>query len=1253
MSIFKDTFIPEVQKQLGVRQNALLQRTPNSIKYLLSRNAWIRMTSSVNVNGSDSLAKDNILQGGVRGLIGGVRAGFPIVGTGVEASIPAYDRVTSQNTPHQRGVRPMPGITDINVKSKSAYGSLREVVVNFQCWDIKQLEELELLYMRPGYTVLVEWGWNPYLMDENKPLENFLGYLPMFDKQVENNKIPTKEQIWSTIFNISKKTGGNYDATFGYIKNYSWSARPDGGYDCSTTIISIGEVIESLKINYTPLNLDVASKPTGLLFKLVTDEVTKRYKKNILAGLFAELYEKMYYLNTDFIEGSDAELGKTFSFQGNLKTDLKFYIRKLSLKALSSDDEEKLVNSKAPEVQIYIKLSSLVNLLNEKVILSDKKYKTPLVKLSTKERSYDKSDGNANKDLLCLAHPLQISVDPSICLVGNDLWSNIKDTSQPTSKVESLLDDSKAKSDLKVGNKYDAQIQTIIDNVSGPQGFDPTGGNEKAIIDAIQPIAAQGAEALAELNREFMINAPDFSKSIQGGLNTTSTLYDYISGNITGPLTKSELYEALGITKEGEKPELLKAIQTDEWANAANLRKTKAENSELQQKAIAGAQYLKYLDSFFSPGSDQERGIIGNIYINLQYLYGLSLDNNLESQDKKEKQEIAIYDYIKNVISSVSNVTGNINNFDIHVDPVDNVARIIDINYVNDKNKTEVLNKENTFTLQIQNTSSTVRNYKLESEIFQEQSTMVAIGAQVQGGALGTDSNTMSGFNKNITDRIIPIKKDTNTQEKENEAKTRETEYGYLVDSLSTIYSFFADTTQEWIFWSKASYDANSSAQYAGALRDVISKITSFSKNPNKYNAIIPTKLSLEMDGIGGLVIGHIFRIPDDALPKGYKGGAFGSKLGYIITGIGHKISNNDWTTNIDSQTIILDDPTEGIDVDYKALVQIVANSFVKGATAVPADLTNPPITTSSENVKNIPKNSTIPVVQYLEGKKYSNGRLPNSELRYLNIPDDPTSNKLHRLFPIVATQWEKLVAKARQDGFTVTKFNISYKTGAAYRDIKSQKRGEGRATPGSSPHGWGIAVDIQQLIQETRVAAGLSPNADRIVASPVPNAKVRKTSALYKWLDANAADFGFINPPLLKDSAGKQDETWHWEYWGPLSGGALNQPESSPNNNPTSTGTKVIAQDIKNAAAGAGTNESNLIAAIKKIKDVNTFKEVNKIVNIQNILNQELGIGDVGNAKEIRAYLATIGVIMNFTFTSVLGVDTNVDSNSIKITYK
>ena len=61
------------------------------------------------------------------------------------------------------GVRPMPGITNVEIKSKSAYGSLREAIVTFYAWDKKQLEDLEKLYMRVGYYVLLEYGWSMYL----------------------------------------------------------------------------------------------------------------------------------------------------------------------------------------------------------------------------------------------------------------------------------------------------------------------------------------------------------------------------------------------------------------------------------------------------------------------------------------------------------------------------------------------------------------------------------------------------------------------------------------------------------------------------------------------------------------------------------------------------------------------------------------------------------------------------------------------------------------------------------------------------------------------------------------------------------------------------------------------------------------------------------------------------------------------------------------------------------------------------------
>jgi hypothetical protein len=65
MSIFRNTLQPSVQKQLKARQNALKSRTPDAIIHANSRNSWIRMTSSVNVGGKDTLAKQYVLQGGV------------------------------------------------------------------------------------------------------------------------------------------------------------------------------------------------------------------------------------------------------------------------------------------------------------------------------------------------------------------------------------------------------------------------------------------------------------------------------------------------------------------------------------------------------------------------------------------------------------------------------------------------------------------------------------------------------------------------------------------------------------------------------------------------------------------------------------------------------------------------------------------------------------------------------------------------------------------------------------------------------------------------------------------------------------------------------------------------------------------------------------------------------------------------------------------------------------------------------------
>ena len=182
----------------------MLNRTSKDLVYINGRNAWIRMSSGVDVykaslpqnasiadlkneaNYDNSLAKKYILQGGVLNENGTLKSG---VGSDFSN---AYSRKSAEGIDYRLGIRPMPGITGINVKSKGAYGSLREVTVNFNCWDIHQLEDLELLYMRPGYTVLVEWGWAPYF-DENGNLSNIVDF---YDIVTTKKK---KEDIWKEL----------------------------------------------------------------------------------------------------------------------------------------------------------------------------------------------------------------------------------------------------------------------------------------------------------------------------------------------------------------------------------------------------------------------------------------------------------------------------------------------------------------------------------------------------------------------------------------------------------------------------------------------------------------------------------------------------------------------------------------------------------------------------------------------------------------------------------------------------------------------------------------------------------------------------------------------------------------------------------------------------------------------------------------------------------------------------------------------
>jgi hypothetical protein len=258
MAEFVGGFIdPAVITQLEKRADIYKKktgRTPEDLNFMNSRNAWVRVISSVDVinpvttperitfNNTD--AKNYVLSNL-----------SSIKGTGDSLSYTANSGIDfnkkNANTAYQyseeTGVRPKPGITSFAVTSKGRFGTIREANVSFAVWSREDLDAVERIYFRPGYSCIIEWGHTVYVDNVGKVQTDLSGFNSNIKDYFDSTK--TFNSIQSILSQNTKNKVGNYQSFVGFIKNFNWSFRKDGGYDCSISVISQGEILESLKMN--------------------------------------------------------------------------------------------------------------------------------------------------------------------------------------------------------------------------------------------------------------------------------------------------------------------------------------------------------------------------------------------------------------------------------------------------------------------------------------------------------------------------------------------------------------------------------------------------------------------------------------------------------------------------------------------------------------------------------------------------------------------------------------------------------------------------------------------------------------------------------------------------------------------------------------------------------------------------------------------------------------------------------------------
>lgn len=411
-NILGEPFADWVQLQIAQRQKRLGQFSGinnNDLQYYYSKNSWIKLASSVDIEDGkraqkdlanlgftlpsynftgDKLAKSFVLFGGASDYSGSLNSG---IGSRLNS---AYGWGGTE----ERGYVPMPGIEQANVTYQNN-GALAKVNISIKCHSRKQLALIDYLYLRPGYTLLLEFGWSIYYDNNiNNPtlIKSNIWSTKPFETLFDGNK--NQYDMYSSIKTEKELRYGNYEALFGKITNFKWTLNKDGSYSCNVTLTTLGDVIESLKLNVASNN--------ATQVELKKDEPAVKTLRN-LSALNAELYNIYEKAPDDGWADYTHSIPLPVPGNNTVVENITFKNAIWVSKGVLIEDDWFNTHTN----QIWIKFGVLCGILQSSYLLYNNN-NLPLIHFDIDYKNLDE-----DKNYM-LTFPGQISGDPTICLIS-------------------------------------------------------------------------------------------------------------------------------------------------------------------------------------------------------------------------------------------------------------------------------------------------------------------------------------------------------------------------------------------------------------------------------------------------------------------------------------------------------------------------------------------------------------------------------------------------------------------------------------------------------------------------------------------------------------------------------------------------------------------------------------------------------------------------------------------------------------------
>lgn len=826
----------------GVADSTQPIRDTNIISLLNSNTSWIKLASGVKVSQArlNDIGVTNVLPGSDLAKKYVLYSGFSEYSSGKltqrEGFMPStQDTVNSSYTYGEYGYSPMPGIISADIKALNR-GSIKKASVKLKAHNKQQFGIIDYLYLRLGYTVLLEWGNSIYVTKENGNLVTKKMGSTLIEDGFFKSDNTSHKQYADLIEGFRSDYEGNYDGLLCKVSNFSWTFNDDGSYDIDITLISLGDVVESLKTN-VPIDkgsLSFIETNAPSINQADADLIDKNAKSNTITSM---LWLWKYFNTGSFQFAGDQEV---YIFAGQQYRWVGKFLDKGGTALSSVPYEWEFFIEKKPKIGPSVKRPIPPN---------SKTYPTTLT----------------GDEVIA-----QVTLDV-------DALAQANNTYRPPTKVSNELIIS-VFIDINTGETTTISAEpailsrvTIISN--------PIGG--ALPYDAFQLFTE---ERQNYLRFGFLLQYMD--KYCIPKVQTDNEPLFKISTSEFGP---KMLFEENQISLD---PRVC-IVKNDKFEKFDPNGGYKA-TAQIGTRSTAGEPELR---DWIEP-INRDYAYPLNIYLNFNFI----IDSLTSATD--ERGDINVFSFLSNICNGLNKALGGINNLEPTIDERTNTLHIIDSSLTNQ-------GKDKPYSLKILGyskqgnvyESNFIRKIDLKTAITPEYATMITIGATAGGYVKGTEGTAFSEWNTGLTDRfkekIIPANP-ASAPAPSTLDEAVSNYYAEIADKISECYGFLNDSSLL-VPPGTACYGLKFSDNIINKNISIGTEYLKYQLSQNKKSSVgfIPFKLGLKMDGLSGIRIYNKINIDSSYLPPNY-----GASLDFIVTGVNHSLSGNDWETEISTMVV-------------------------------------------------------------------------------------------------------------------------------------------------------------------------------------------------------------------------------------------------------------------------------------------------------------------------------------------------------------